>query len=64
MQQTLHVWRGEWSHNINAMDVINISDLIGVYEHQSRVYPLRKHPVFDWMLDEEKGIEMDDNIED
>ena len=64
MQQTLHAWRGEWSDNINAMDVINISDLIGVYEHQSRVYPLRKHPVFDWMLDEEKGIEMDDNIED
>jgi hypothetical protein len=64
VHQTLHMWRGEWSDSINAINVQKISDLIGIYEHECRVYPLRRHPAFDWMSDEEKGVQMDDGLED
>lgn len=68
VHQTLHVWRGEWSDRIKFMDAVKISDLIGTYEHKLegtwRVYPLRKHPTFDWMSDAEKGIGIDDDLED
>jgi hypothetical protein len=58
------IWRGKWSENVNVTDIMNISDMIGVFEHNSRVYPLQKYPAFDWMANEEKGIEKEDCLQD
>ncbi|KAF8327317.1 hypothetical protein F5887DRAFT_898877 [Amanita rubescens] len=55
------IWRGKWSENVDVTDIMNISDMIGVFEHNSRVYPLQKYPAFDWMTNEEKGIEKEDD---
>ena len=57
-------WRGKWSDNVNVTDIMDISDMIGVFEHNSRVYPLQKYPAFDWMSNEEKGIEKEDGLQD
>ena len=58
------IWRGKWSENVHVTDIMNISDMIGVFEHNSRVYPLQKYPSFDWMANEEKGIETEDGLQD
>jgi len=58
-----NIWRGKWSENVNVTDIMNISDLIGVFEHNSRVYPLQKYPALDWMANDEKGIEKEDGLQ-
>ena len=57
LQKTLNVWRGEWSEEVEVMDVSNIVDMIGIWAYNKRVYPLRKHSGFCLMPNDEKGEE-------
>ncbi|KAF8333784.1 hypothetical protein F5887DRAFT_893088 [Amanita rubescens] len=56
MEKTLNIWRGEWSQQLDVLEVSCIMDIIGVWSSENRVYPLRKHPSLDWMSEEERGI--------
>ncbi|KIL54155.1 hypothetical protein M378DRAFT_93047 [Amanita muscaria Koide BX008] len=56
VQRTLNVWRGEWSDRLEVMDMSHIIDIIGIWAYRNWVYPLRKHPAFAFMSNEEKGI--------
>jgi hypothetical protein len=56
MEKTLNIWRGEWSQQLDVLNVSCIMDIIGVWCCDNRVYPLRKHPGLDWMHEGERGI--------
>ncbi|KIL64665.1 hypothetical protein M378DRAFT_77785 [Amanita muscaria Koide BX008] len=64
MQKTLNIWRGMWSEKLDVLDVTQIVNVIGTWAYGKNVYPLRKHPGHEWISDEEKGIEIDEDGED
>lgn len=40
MKKTLNIWRGEWSQQLDVLNVSCIMDIIGVWCCDNRVYPL------------------------
>jgi hypothetical protein len=60
VEKMLNVWRGTWSETFDVLDVAQIVDIIGIWSYKSNVYPLRKHPVFQWMSKEEREIDIDE----
>ena len=64
LQKTLNVWRGEWSEEVEVMEVSNIADIVGIWAYNKRVYPLRKHSGFGLMLNDEKQGEEEEEEEE
>jgi hypothetical protein len=50
-------WCGKWSEEIRVMETSRINNLIGIWEYDSRVHILRRHPGLDMLSTEECGFE-------
>ena len=50
-------WCGKWSEEIKVMETSRLVNLIGIWEYESRVHILRKHPGLDMLSPDECGFE-------
>ncbi|KAH9022211.1 hypothetical protein EDB85DRAFT_1871470 [Lactarius pseudohatsudake] len=50
-------WCGRWSEEIRVMETSRLMNLIGIWEFESRVHILRRHPGLDMLSAEECGFE-------
>jgi hypothetical protein len=57
-------WGGEWSEEIRVMETSCLISLIGIWEYESRVHILRKHPGLDMLSPDECGFEGMEDEED
>ena len=50
-------WCGRWSEEIKVMETSRLTSLVGIWEFESRVHILRRHPGLDMLSPEECGFE-------
>ncbi|KAH9177464.1 hypothetical protein EDB89DRAFT_2194440, partial [Lactarius sanguifluus] len=50
-------WCGRWSEEVMVMETYRLMNLIGIWEYESRVHILRRHPGLDMLSAEECGFE-------
>lgn len=62
--EVLGCWRGKhWSTEMYVIDIDKISDLVGIWRHNTWMYMLQKHPGLDMLNAEESGRDNGDEVE-
>jgi hypothetical protein len=57
IRDVLGRWCGEWSQDCMVLRTASLVTLVGVWEWESKVHILRKHPGLDMLSSEEYGVE-------
>jgi len=56
VMKVLTALRGVWSNSMAVLPVKDLHNLIGILTLEKKIYILRKHPGLQWMSDEEKEV--------